>query len=113
MFFYLMLNQLTYTKRLEEIFTCANETECDELTEKDISQETISTTIDSIYNTTSVNTSTTTSSSIYPIQTTKINVSSIQKSHKIKYNDKIKNRTIRKVQSTICECDLTVSSYFS
>ncbi|XP_076548891.1 tectonic-3 [Osmia lignaria lignaria] len=109
-FFYLMLNQLTYTKKLEEIFTCANETECDELTEKDISQETLSTPIDSIYNTTSVNTSTTTSSSVYPIQTTKLNISSIQKSHKIKYNDKIKNHTIHKVQSTICECDLTVSS---
>nr|XP_012135228.1 PREDICTED: tectonic-3-like [Megachile rotundata] len=107
-FLYLTFNQLIHTKKLEDILTCANETECDELVEKDVSQGTLSTTTDSIYNTTS--TSTSTSSSIYPTQITKINISTMQTPHKIKYNSELKNHTVHKVESAVCECDLTVSS---
>lgn len=99
--FYLMLNKSVYAKKLEEIFTCVNETGCDELIEKDILEE--STTVENIYNTT-IN-------SIYSTQSTKFQIITKQMPQKIKYNKKSQNQNIYKMHSDICECDLMVNFY--
>lgn len=66
-FIYLLHNQLTYAKKIEEIFTCINETECDE-TETSALGESLSTTAESVYDATNVSTN----SMVYTTQATKI-----------------------------------------
>lgn len=103
--FYLILNKSIYAKKLEEIFTCVNETGCDELIEKDILEETLSTTVENIYNITN-----TTINSIYSTQSTKFQIVTRQMPQKIKYNKKSRNQNVHKIHSDICECDLMMSS---
>lgn len=104
--FYLILNKSIYAKKLEEIFTCVNETGCDELIEKDILEETLTTTIENIYNITN-----TTINSIYSTQSTKFQIITGQIPQKIKYNKKSRNQNVHKIYSDICECDLMVNFY--
>ncbi|XP_076475237.1 tectonic-3 [Bombus vancouverensis nearcticus] len=106
MVLYLILNESIYAKKLEEIFTCMNETECDELIEKDILEET-STTAENIYNTTN----NIISSSMYPTQSPKIQIiPTTEMPHKIQFNNEFRNQSVYKMHSDICECDLTISS---
>ncbi|XP_068972062.1 tectonic-1-like [Bombus flavifrons] len=106
MVLYLILNESIYAKKLEEIFTCINETECDELIEKDILEET-STTAENIYNTTN----NIISSSMYPTQSPKIQTIPItEMPRKIQFNNEFRNQSVYKMHSDICECDLTISS---
>lgn len=85
-----------------------NETECDELIEKEALEESLSTTTESIHNSSSINTS----NSTYSTEITKIEtISTMQIPHKIQYNNGTRNHTIHKIQSDVCECDLTVSLY--
>lgn len=109
MVLYLILNELIYAKKLEEIFTCMNETECDELIEKDILEETSNTTAENIYNTTN----NIISSSIYPTQTPQIQIiPTTEMPHKIQFNNEFRNQSVYKMQSDTCECDLTVNFCF-
>ncbi|XP_017794479.1 PREDICTED: tectonic-3-like [Habropoda laboriosa] len=92
---------------ISNIFTCANETDCDELIEEDTLEEASSTVAENIYDTIS----TSTSSSTYPTQTPKSQIiPTTQTSQKIKYNNEIRNYNIHKMHSDVCKCDLTVSS---
>ncbi|XP_054000504.1 tectonic-3 [Hylaeus anthracinus] len=107
MFFYLMCYELIFSKKIEDIFTCMNETECDELIEKNASEESLSTTVESIHNSTSVSTS----DSTYSTQITKVQtIPTMQTPLKIEYNSGTRNHTVHKIQSDVCECDLTTSS---
>lgn len=106
----LILNDLISAKKLEEIFTCANETECDELLEKEMLEEGLSTTSENIYNATQ---SSSANSSMHPAQTTKIQITpTTETPREIKYNSEIRNQSIQSIVSDICECDLTVCIYF-
>lgn len=108
MVLYLILNESIYAKKLEEIFTCMNETECDELIEKDILEET-STTAENIYNTTN----NIISSSMYSTQSPKIQIiPTTEMPHKIQFHNEFRNQSVYKMYSDICECDLTVNICF-
>ncbi|XP_043259378.1 tectonic-3 [Colletes gigas] len=107
MFFYLTCNEIIFTKKIEEIFTCANETECDELVEKDTLEESLSTTAESLRNSTSADTS----NFAYTTQITKIQtLPTMETPHKVEYNNGTRNFTVNRIQSDVCECDLTTSS---
>ncbi|KAK9295283.1 hypothetical protein QLX08_010367 [Tetragonisca angustula] len=107
-FLYLISNDFishiksVYAKKVEETFTCVNETECVYILE-----ETSSTTVENIYNTTN----SIISSSTYPTQTPKFQlVPTTQVPHKIRFSNEARNQSVYKIDSDICECDLTVSS---
>lgn len=105
MFLYLISNESVYAKKGEEIFTCVNETECVYTLE-----ETSSTTVENIYNTTN---SIISSSTQTPTQTPTFQlVPTTQVPHKIKFNNEARNQSLYKIDSDICECDLTVNFYF-
>lgn len=103
-FLYLISNESVYAKKVEETFTCVNETECVYILE-----ETSSTTMENIYNTTN----SIISSSIYPTQTPKFQlIPTTQVPHKIRFSNEARNQSVYKIDSDICECDLTVNFYF-
>lgn len=98
MLFYFMCNNLVCAKKIEEIFTCINETECDEVME---------TAVEGVYNSTSIGTS----STAHSTQTTNINaVPTMQTPQRIKHSNEARDRIVYKIESDVCECDLTTSS---
>ena len=98
MLFYFMCNNLVCAKKIEEIFTCINETECDEVME---------TAVEGVYNSTSIGTS----STAHSTQTTKIEaVPTMQTPQRIKHSNEARDRIVYKIESDVCECDLTTSS---
>ncbi|XP_076295297.1 tectonic-3 [Lasioglossum baleicum] len=106
MFVYLICNDVIHAKKIEEIFSCANETECNDLVEKD-ETDSLSTTVKSTY-------TSTTDSTNNPVDLTEIVririTPTAQTPRKIKTNNEIRNHSIHKIQSDMCECDLVVSS---
>ncbi|XP_076235710.1 tectonic-1 [Calliopsis andreniformis] len=104
--FYVMHNNLIHAKKIEEIFTCINETECDEIIETDALEEPLTTTVESIYNTTSISTN----NMMYSTQDTKIETTpTMQTPLQIKYSNGTRNNNIHKIESDVCECDLRMS----
>lgn len=101
-FLYLISNESVYAKKVEETFTCVNETECVYILE-----ETSSTTVENIYNTTN-----SIISSTYPTQTPKFQLVPTQVPYKIRFSNEARNQSVYKIDSDICECDLTVNFYF-
>ncbi|XP_015431801.1 PREDICTED: tectonic-3-like [Dufourea novaeangliae] len=107
MLFCIMCNEIMHAKKIEEIFTCINETECNDLSEKDDIEESLTTTIESIYSSTTVSSNNSTDST----ENIKIQIlPTMQTPNKLNSRIEIRNHSVHKVQSDVCECNLVVSS---
>nr|XP_031847712.1 tectonic-3 [Nomia melanderi] len=103
---YFVCNEVMYAKKIEEIFTCQNETDCNDLLEKDVVEESLTNTIKSTY----ISTSESSSNPVDPTESTRIQTTTTQRPREMKANIEMKNRSVHKIQSDICECNLVVSS---